>query len=62
MPSVTLSMPLSVFAKQVWDLIGCVNVLPNWHPVVERSEVEEEKPNHTITRKLHLRAASWRRN
>ncbi|HJO88762.1 MAG: SRPBCC family protein [Alphaproteobacteria bacterium] len=54
MPNVTLSMPLPVSAKQVWDLIGGFNALPNWHPIVERSEVEEDKPNRTTTRKLHL--------
>ncbi len=54
MPNVTLSTPLPVSAKQVWDLIGGFNALPNWLPIVERSEVEEDKPNRTTIRKLHL--------
>ena len=55
MPNVTLSTPLPVSAKQVWDLIGGFNALPNWHPIVERSEVEEDKPNRTTTRIYVLR-------
>lgn len=54
MPNVTLSTPLPVSAKQVWDMIGSFNALPNWHPIVERSEVEEDKTNRTTIRKLHL--------
>ena len=53
-PNVTLSTPLPVSAKQVWDLIGSFNALPNWHPIVERSEVKEDKPTRTTTRTLHL--------
>ncbi|MBL6934311.1 MAG: SRPBCC family protein [Alphaproteobacteria bacterium] len=54
MPNVTLSTPLPVSAKQVWDMIGSFNALPNWHPIVECSEVEEDKTNRTTIRKLHL--------
>ena len=54
MASVNLSTKLPAGASMVWDMIGGFNALPNWHPAVERSEVEEDKRNKTTTRKLHL--------
>ncbi len=40
MPKVNMQTELDVPAQQVWDLIGGFNALPDWHPAVERSELE----------------------
>lgn len=42
MTKVKMSTPLGVPAQKVWDLIGGFNALPDWHPAVETSELEEE--------------------
>lgn len=55
MTKVSLSTKLSVPAKQVWDLIGNFNALPDWHPAVERSEIEEEEGGTGVIRRLYLR-------
>lgn len=41
MAKVNMSAPLGVSADQVWQLIGGFNALPDWHPAVEKSELEE---------------------
>jgi len=33
---------LDVTADEVWKLIGGFNTLPDWHPEIEKSELEEE--------------------
>lgn len=38
--SVTTKVPAS--SKQVWDLIGGFNALPDWHPAVVKSQIEGE--------------------
>ncbi len=50
MAKVSASTKLGVPASQVWDLIGGFNALPDWHPAVERSELEEGGSK----RRLHL--------
>ena len=42
MTKVSMSTDLNVSADKVWKLIGGFNVLPDWHPAVEKSELEEE--------------------
>ena len=42
MTKVSLSTDLNVSADKVWKLIGGFNALPDWHPAVEKSELEEE--------------------
>jgi hypothetical protein len=54
MTKVNLSTKLGVPAKQVWDLIGKFSALPDWHPAVERSEIEEEEGGQGMIRRLHL--------
>lgn len=54
MVKVNLSTKLPVSTKQVWDLIGNFNALPDWHPAVERSEIEEEEGGRGVIRRLHL--------
>jgi hypothetical protein len=33
---------LNVAADEVWKLIGGFNTLPDWHPAIEKSELEDE--------------------
>ena len=48
MAKVSMSTDLGVPADRVWDLIGRFNALPDWHPGVERREIEGS------VRTLHL--------
>jgi len=41
MAKVNMSTELDVSSKEVWDLIGGFNALPDWHPAVEKSELEQ---------------------
>lgn len=50
MAKVSMQTELNVPAQQVWDLIGGFNALPDWHPAVENSELE----NGGRIRKLSL--------
>ena len=42
MAKVSMSTELGVPASQLWELIGKFNGLPDWHPAVEKSELEEK--------------------
>ncbi len=42
MTKVSMQTKLNVSADRVWSLIGGFNALPDWHPAVEKSELEEE--------------------
>jgi len=42
MTQVNMQTRLGVPADKVWELIGGFNALPDWHPAVEKSELEEE--------------------
>lgn len=50
MADVKLSIPVAASPAQVWEKIGSFNALSDWHPAVERSELED---GGTI-RRLHL--------
>jgi hypothetical protein len=52
MAKVSMSVNLPASADKVWDLIGGFNTLPDWHPAVEKSEVEGEGKGSVRT--LHL--------
>ncbi len=54
MTNVSMSTRLPVSAKQVWDLIGGFNALAKWHPLVEKSEIEEQDDGKTTIRRLSL--------
>jgi len=41
MAAVTMSTYLPVPIDQVWRLIGGFNALPDWHPAVEKSDLED---------------------
>ena len=42
MAKVNMQTDLKVEAQKVWELIGGFNTLPDWHPAVEKSELNEE--------------------
>lgn len=42
MAKVNISTELNAPAEQLWQLIGSFNGLPDWHPAVEKSELEAE--------------------
>lgn len=42
MAKVDMSIDLDVAADDLWNLIGGFNALPDWHPAVEKSELEDE--------------------
>lgn len=41
MSKVSTKTKLDKSAAAVWDLIGGFNALPDWHPAVEKSELED---------------------
>ncbi len=41
MPKVTLNSPLGMSADEVWKMIGQFNALPEWHPAVSSSKLED---------------------
>ena len=54
MSKVSTSMKLGVSAKQVWDLIGGFNALPDWHPAIEKSTIEGGEGATGSVRRLGL--------
>ncbi len=42
MAKVEMETELGVSADKVWELIGGFNALPDWHPAIEKSELDEE--------------------
>ena len=42
MTKLSMSTRLGTSAKRVWDLIGGFGAMPDWHPGIEKSEIEEE--------------------
>ena len=41
MTKVAMSIPLPISVEQVWEMIGRFNALPDWHPAVQSSDLEE---------------------
>ncbi|MFQ5785681.1 MAG: SRPBCC family protein [Alphaproteobacteria bacterium] len=54
MPKVSMSTKLSVPADTVWQTVGGFNALPDWHPAVEKSEIEGEGGSIGTLRRLSL--------
>ncbi len=52
MTKVSMSADLGVPAEQVWEMIRGFNALPDWHPGIEKSEIEGE--GRGSVRTLHL--------
>ena len=42
MAKVSMTTNVNAAPDQLWKLIGGFNALPDWHPAVERSELEQE--------------------
>ncbi len=42
MAKVNMTTDLDVAADELWNLIGGFNTLPDWHPAVENSELQDE--------------------
>jgi hypothetical protein len=42
MAKFSMSADLKTSADSVWKMIGGFNALPDWHPAIEKSELEEE--------------------
>ncbi len=49
MTKVTMTTQLPVSADKLWELIGQFNGLPNWHPAIEKSELEEDGKVRRLT-------------
>jgi hypothetical protein len=43
-----MSTELPASVKNVWDLIGGFNALPDWHPAIEKSELSEDGSQRTL--------------
>ena len=41
MSKVSMKTEVPAGAEQIWQLIGQFNALPDWHPAIEKSELEE---------------------
>lgn len=41
MAKVSVSQKIPASAQQVWDMIGNFNSLADWHPLIQRSELEK---------------------
>ena len=49
MAKVNMTVDLDAAPDEVWKLIGGFNALPDWHPAVEKSELEEEGQMRTLS-------------
>jgi len=49
MAQVNMKTELDVAADEIWKLIGGFNALPDWHPAVENSELQEEGSTRVLS-------------
>ncbi|MFQ5761036.1 MAG: SRPBCC family protein [Acidiferrobacterales bacterium] len=49
MTKVNMKTQVPVSADKLWELIGQFNGVPNWHPAVEKSELEEDGKVRRLT-------------
>ncbi len=49
MTKVNMKTEVPVAADKLWELIGQFNGLPNWHPAVAKSELEEDGKVRRLT-------------
>ncbi len=54
MANVSMSMKIAAPARRVWELVGAFNALPDWHPAVEKSEIEGEDGRKGTVRRLSI--------
>ena len=48
MPEVYVSSIIDAPIEKVWEVLRDFNALPNWHPLVARSRIEEGRPADAI--------------
>ena len=48
MPEVYVSSIIDAPIEKVWEVLRDFNALPNWHPLVARSRIEEDRPADAI--------------
>ena len=41
MPKVSMSLDVPASINEVWRVIGGFNALPDWHPAVQKSELQD---------------------
>ena len=44
-----MTTDLDVAADELWNLIGGFNTLPDWHPAIDKSELQEEGSMRTLS-------------
>ena len=49
MTKVNMKTEVPVAADKLWELVGQFNGVPNWHPAVEKSELEEDGKVRRLT-------------
>ena len=49
MADIKLSATLPTAADDIWQLIGSFNALPDWHPAVEKSDLEDGGKQRRLT-------------
>lgn len=52
MPKVTMSTPVATNADQLWQAVGQFRAIADWHPMIEKAEIEGEGKGSIRT--LHL--------
>lgn len=49
MPKISMTQDLKVSADQLWQMIGHFNALPDWHPAIEKSELNKAGETRTLS-------------
>ena len=49
MATVNMSTEVNVSPEKLWELMGGFNTLPDWHPAVEKSELDTEGAVRTLS-------------
>ncbi len=49
MSKINMSTEVAIGADELWKLIGGFNALPNWHPAIEKSELDESGKIRTLS-------------
>ena len=52
MTAVSMSTKYGVSAKKLWDMIGGFHAISDWHPAIEKCDIEED--GNVTLRRLHL--------
>ncbi len=52
MTTVSMSRKIDISAKQLWDMIGGFHAISDWHPAIEKCDIEED--GNVTLRRLSL--------